>query len=302
MNNIRVEISDWDSGRASNSLHFLAGHDDFDFKNLSLGDHSYLYENGFGTPAKLVSAFNGDGEKIGHAVLYERGLRQSKGAKCVLMSDFYVDAKYRNLRTVSRMYAALKAYLSERNVEALFSVSNEKSTLLNKRFLGISQCETLRFGIGIANCFTQSGDRFDVTSDVLNPRSAGNYSEYFNHSHLWDVDSVRLRIGALDEAFKAHCFGDVLVVSQRTRKMGVPLALISGIFSRNEGAPKLEHKMLDGICSSHRVPFYSAEANDLPNGILKNFLFVKKLSVYHRAMPQDQRYCLLDLDLSLGVA
>ena len=161
-------------------------HEDFDFKNLTLEDHSYLYENGFGKPAKLVSAYDDAGAKIGHAVLYERDIR-SDGRKCVLMSDFYVDEAYRNLRTVSRMYAALKADLADRNTVALFSVSNEKSTPLNKRYLKISQSEQMRYGIGIANCLSTLGDKQDVTNDILDPKLSAEFSDFFAHSHLWDA-------------------------------------------------------------------------------------------------------------------
>ncbi len=302
MKNVTVEIADWDAEHGRTALNFLAAHGDFDLKNLTLEDHSYLYEHGFGAPAKLVSAYDRQGEKVGHAVLYERDLRSADGEKCYHMSDLYVDSAYRNLPTISRMYSALKAYLEHHNVEAMFCVSNERSTRLNERFLHIFEHEELRFGVGISNCFVGNGGEHDVTTDILDPASSTDFSAFFRYSNLWDVNALRKRLNLHGEAFKVHCFGDALVVSQRTRKLGIPLVLIVGLFSREENRPKLDRKILNKVCSSHRVPFYCTEVNDLSGGVLKNFLFVKKLSVYHRDMPQDQRYCLLDLDLSLGVA
>ena len=301
MTNLNVDISTWNAELGKRSVAFLGRYGDFDFKNLTLEDHSYLYEHGFGKPSKLVSVYD-DSIKVGHVVLYECEIKASEPGKCFLMSDFYVEKAYRNLRTVTRMYTALKDHLEDQNVGGLFSVSNEKSTRLNERFLGISQSESLRFGIGIANSFFGSGAQYDVTADFLEAESSNDYSKYFNHSHLWNAEFLRVRLNIPDEAFKVHCFGSKLVVSQRTRKMGVPIVLIVGIFGQENDRPHLDHAILDSICASHRIPFYCAETNDLPSGVLKNFIFVKSITVYHRGMPQDQRFCLLDLDLSLGSA
>ncbi len=252
--NITVKISSYDDYQKEILTEFQNDNPDFTHKRFSPADIHKLYMDGFGEPALIISAFDEQQKKIGHAVAYTRKSNAGQW-EIALLSDLYVSPEHRNIITVGLMYKAMRKKLCKMGIDSIYTVSNEKSERLVKYYLDMEDNTTINFGVGVSySSLINKKQKHEITSDFFQ-KNTDKYEKYFNHEIYWNPEILKSRINLKYCKYRLFFKDEQIVASRKIHLWSIPIVVICGIFG-NKSNIYMSNGLLEEICSSHKSPVF----------------------------------------------
>jgi predicted N-acetyltransferase YhbS len=98
----------------------------------------WLYERSFGRGTTVLAAMD-DGRKVGQIALIGQSICiAGEVHPAVQLVDLFILQAYRSAQLVRRLYKEVERICTERNIRYILALPNDKSALLNARFLKLS--------------------------------------------------------------------------------------------------------------------------------------------------------------------
>jgi hypothetical protein len=228
-------------------------------------DESYLHwlydENPYG-PA-IQRAVDDDGVRVAHYALIPQRYR---GAQGVVPAAFSLHAVTRS-GTQRKGYfqqlgAEIYAQASEEGWQLSSGVCNDKSIGAVVKYMGwktpgplpVKLCVPLHSGGGVANHRVDAAlldsAHFAELTDGLDDFPVHQWTNSYTTEYL------RWRLACPSAEYVLHTSDDLVAVSTRDRRFGVPAAVVLKLFRRAGGGdPALADRIVGAACRYHRAPY-----------------------------------------------
>src|SRR6202008_5211535 len=110
----------------------------------------WLYERSFGCGTTVLAAID-DGRKIGQIPLIGQSICVSGEVHpAVQLVDLFILQAYRSAQLVRKLYKEVDRLCAQRNIRYILALPNDKSVLLNQRFLKLSPLLWLPIRAGVS--------------------------------------------------------------------------------------------------------------------------------------------------------
>jgi hypothetical protein len=230
----------------------------------------WLYERGFGRGTTVLAAMD-DGRKVGQIALIGQSICvASEVHPAVQLVDLFILQAYRSGQLVRTLYKEVETFCARQNIRYIVALPNEKSVVLNARFLKLSPVlwMPIRAGVSLrqptSGTIVYSGLLKSMTHeqaiDLLTPFT---YPADANGSH-WDANTLFDRLDDPTRDYAVHASKNLLLVSSRRRTKGVSYAALCAFFARPSAKPGEDEvdELVRAACRLWKLPaFVYAGAN-----------------------------------------
>jgi len=198
----------------------------------------WLYERSFGCGTTVLAAVE-DGRKIGQVALIGQSVCVAgKVHPAVQLVDLFILQAYRSAQLVRKLYQEVETFCARRSIRYILALPNDKSVLLNARFLKLSPLLWLPIRAGVSLRQPTSG-RIGHSGllKAMTPQQAVELFSGFgclaseNGSH-WDAESLFNRLDDPTRAYAVHTTDNLLLVSSERKTSGVSYAALCAFFAR----------------------------------------------------------------------
>ena len=202
----------------------------------------WLYERSFGRGTTVLAAHD-DGRKIGQIALIGQNVCVA-GEVCpaVQLVDLFILQAYRSAQLVRKLYKEVEQLCAKRGIRYILALPNDKSVLLNARFLKLSPLLWLPIRAGVSlrrptsGAISHSGLLRAMTRDqAIELFSTFNCSQTENGSH-WDAATLFNRLDDPTRDYAVHTTGNLMLVSAQRRTRGVSYTVLCAFFARPSAA------------------------------------------------------------------
>jgi hypothetical protein len=198
----------------------------------------WLYERSFGRGTTVLAAID-DGRKIGQIALIGQSVCVAGEVRpAVQLVDLFILQAYRSAQLVRKLYREVETVCASRNIHYILALPNDKSVLLNARFLKLSPLLWLPIRAGVslrqpnADGIRHSGLLKSMTrEDALALLSGFSSPKTENGSH-WDAESLFNRLDDPTRDYAVHATRDLLLVSTPRKTRGVSYTALCAFFAR----------------------------------------------------------------------
>ncbi|MGQ2951978.1 MAG: hypothetical protein ACT6RN_18085 [Agrobacterium sp.] len=221
----------------------------------------WLYETAFHRPAIVVTA-RVDGKKAGQAViLWQRFFFQGWHTVCAQLVDLFIAPEFRSPMLVRAIYGELRSCLADHRAMVL-TVPNNKSVILNRRFLKLQLIRKLEIRIGMA-CPYNSRNVTSLFHDAGNTESTRLLIEHSPMSltgcqPVWDAGALINRLANPLRRYAIHKSPSLLAITSRRVFRGLPVVLVAGLLplDNRSAGDKEVGDILRNAALLHRCPAY----------------------------------------------
>ncbi|HLZ06827.1 MAG TPA: GNAT family N-acetyltransferase [Bradyrhizobium sp.] len=198
----------------------------------------WLYERSFGRGTTVLAATD-DGRKIGQIALIGQSVCVAGEVHpAVQLIDLFILKAYRSAQLVRKLYKEVETFCASRNIRYILALPNDKSVLLNARFLKLSPLLWLQIRAGVSlrqptpGKISHSGQLKAMTRDqAIELFSGFNCPASENGSH-WDAESLFDRLDDPTRAYAVHTTDNLLLVSAERETRGVSYTALCAFFAR----------------------------------------------------------------------
>jgi predicted N-acetyltransferase YhbS len=198
----------------------------------------WLYERGFGHGTTVLAAFD-DGRKIGQIAMIGQSVRVAGEVHAaVQLVDLFILQAYRSGQLVRKLYMEVEQFCAKQNIRYILTLPNEKSVMLNARFLKLSPLLRLPVRAGISlrpparGAIRHSGRLRSMPRDqTIGLFSAFSCPANENGSH-WDAETLFHRLDDPTRDYAVHTSENLLLVSSRRKTRGVSYTALCAFFAR----------------------------------------------------------------------
>jgi hypothetical protein len=198
----------------------------------------WLYERSFGRGTTVLAAID-DGRKIGQIALIGQSVCVAGEVHpAVQLVDLFILQAYRSAQLVRRLYKEVEQFCARRNIRYILALPNDKSVLLNARFLKLSPLLWLPIRAGVSLRQPNSGKI--AHSGLLRSMTREEAIELFsgfscpateNGSH-WEAESLFNRLDDPTRDYAVHTTNNLLLVSSHRKTRGVSYTALCAFFAR----------------------------------------------------------------------
>jgi len=240
--------------------------DAFDTTNVHFSPNriKWLYERSFGRGTIVLAAID-DGRKIGQIALVGQTVRVD-GEICpaVQLVDLFILQAYRSAQLVRRLYKEVERICVERNIRYILALPNDKSVLLNARFLKLSPLVWLpvRAGVSLRRP-TPSKLRY---SGLLRSMTRSQAVELFSafacpsteNGLRWDADTLFDRLDDPTRDYAVHATADLLLISSSRKTGAIAYTALCAFFARPQGAVSRDdvRELVRAACRLWKTPVF----------------------------------------------
>ena len=196
----------------------------------------WLYERGFGRGTTVLAAID-DGRKIGQVALIGQSVSVA-GEVCpaVQLVDLFILQAYRSGQLVRRLYKEVEQFCARRNIHYILALPNDKSVMINARFLKLSPVLWLPVRAGISlrrptrGAIGHSGMLRSMTrAQAIELFSSFSCPATENGSH-WDAESLFNRLDDPTRDYAVHTSKNLLLISSQRKTRGVSYTALCAFF------------------------------------------------------------------------
>lgn len=276
----------------------------------------WLYERGFGRGTTVLAAIEG-GKKIGQVALIGQEICVD-GEICpaIQLVDLFILQPYRSAQLVRRLYRQVERVCAERHIRYILALPNEKSLLLNARFLKLKPLLSLPIRAGMS--LGQPNRPKKINSSLLNSMTREQAVELLsgfdcpaNENGLrWRGDTLFNRLDDPTRDYAVHATKDLLLISSPRKAGSISYTVLCGFFVRPQAV--ISHgdveELVRAACRfwTHAVFVYAGVNGRLPKlpGIalparLKRSILVQLRDLRHEAQKvRLDRFQLIDSDFA----
>jgi Acetyltransferase (GNAT) domain len=224
----------------------------------------WLYERSFGRGTTVLAAID-DGRKIGQiALIGQTVCVDGEVCPAIQLVDLFILQDYRSAQLVRRLYKEVERICMERNIRYILALPNDKSVLLNARFLKLSPLMRLPIRAGVSlrrptlSKLRYSGLLRSMTrAPAIELLSAFGRPSSENGLH-WDGDTLFDRLDDPTRDYAVHATADLLLVSSSRKTGAIPYTALCAFFARPQ-APASRDDVLELVraaCRFWKTPVF----------------------------------------------
>jgi hypothetical protein len=230
----------------------------------------WLYERSFGRGTTVLAAMD-DGRKVGQIALIGQSICiAGEVHPAVQLVDLFILQAYRSGQLVRKLYKEVETFCARHNIRYIVALPNEKSVMLNARFLKLSPVLWMPIRAGVSLRQPTSGTI--AHTGLLKSMSRGQAMDLFapftcpadeNGSH-WDANTLFDRLDDPTRDYAVHASKNLLLVSSRRKTRGVSYAALCAFFARSLTKPGEDEvdELVRAACRLWKLPaFVYAGAN-----------------------------------------
>ena len=231
----------------------------------------WLYEKSFGQGTTVLAAID-DGRKIGQIALVGQKLSvNGEVFPAIQLVDLFILQAYRSAQLVRRLYKEVDAICTARGIRYLLALPNDKSVLLNARFLKLGELlrMTIRAGLSLRAPATAklrySGPFKAMTRDDVQKLFARFGSAACENGLHWDAETLAGRLADPTRDYAVHATENLLLISSTRKTAGITYTALCAFFARPQAtvAPDEVSQLVRAACRFWKKPvFVYAGSND----------------------------------------
>lgn len=197
----------------------------------------WLYERSFGQGTTVLAALE-DGQKVGQiALIGQKVCVAGEARPAVQLVDLFVMQSHRSAQLVRKLYREVERLCEARGIRYLLALPNEKSVLLNARFLKLNPLMELpiRAGLSLRRATSKlvySGSLKAMPREqaiALFSRFACMTSENGVH---YDGESLFSRLDDPTRDYAVHATEDLLLISALRKRKNLSTTMLCAFFAR----------------------------------------------------------------------
>jgi len=243
---------------ATEAFAFAEGH-------FSAERTKWLYERGFGRGTTVLAAID-EGKKIGQIALIGQSVCVAGQVyPAVQLVDLFILQAYRSAQLVRKLYKEVEQFCAKRGIRYILALPNDKSVLLNTRFLKLSPLLSLPIRAGVSlrqptpNAISYSGLLRTMTREqAIQLFSTFNAPSSENGSH-WDAETLFNRLDDPTSDYAVHSTKNLLLVSSHRMTRGVSYTALCAFLAQPsaEIAETEVDELVRAACRLWKLPAFA---------------------------------------------
>jgi hypothetical protein len=224
----------------------------------------WLYERSFSQGTTVVAAIDG-GRKIGQIALVGQPLSvNGEVFPAIQLVDLFILRTHRSAQLVRRLYKEVEAICTARGVRYLLALPNNKSVMLNQRFLKLAPLLWLKIRAGFSlRQPTSSKLRYSGPFKAMSRDDATRLFADFscpateNGLH-WDAETLANRLDDPTRDYAVHATDNLLLISSKRKAAGITYTALCAFFARPKATVAEDEvlQLVRAACRFWRKPVF----------------------------------------------
>jgi len=197
----------------------------------------WLYEQSFGRGTTVLAAID-DGRKIGQIALVGQTVCiDGEVSPAIQLVDLFILQAYRSAQLVRKLYKEVEQICAERGIRYLLALPNDKSVVLNARFLKLAPLLSIPIRAGLSLLWPSAKLVRSALLKAMTRQQAIELLSGFacsaNENGLrWNAESLLQRMGDPTSDYAVHATDRLLLISSVRRSAGIPYTALCAFFAR----------------------------------------------------------------------
>jgi len=196
----------------------------------------WLYERGFGRGATVLAAID-DGRKIGQvAMVGQTVCINGELVPAIQLVDLFILQAYRSAQLVRKLYREVEQLCAARGIRYLLALPNDKSVLLNARYLKLAPLLSMPIRVGLSLLWPAAKlVRSGLLKSMTRQQAIGLLSAFCpatENGLRWDAESLLDRLGDPTRDYAMHATDRLLLISAVRRTAGIPYVALCAFFAK----------------------------------------------------------------------
>jgi hypothetical protein len=197
----------------------------------------WLYERGFGRGTTVLAAVD-DGRKIGQvAMVGQTVCINGELAPAIQLVDLFILRAYRSAQLVSKLYKEVDRICAERGIRYLLALPNDKSVLLNARYLKLAPVLSMPVRAGLSLLWPTATLLHSGLLKSLTRQEATSLLSAFacpatENGLRWDATSLLERLNDPTRDYAVHATERLLLISSVRKTAGIPCVTLCAFFAK----------------------------------------------------------------------
>ena len=211
---------------------------DADSVHFSPDRIKWLYEKSFGQGTTVLAAID-DGRKIGQVALVGQQLSvNGEVFPAIQLVDLFILQAYRSGQLVRRLYEEVEAICIARGIRYLLALPNDKSVMLNARFLKLSPLLWMKIRAGLSlrrptSSKLRCSRPFKAMPRDDATRLFADFSSPATENGLhWDAETLASRLADPTRDYAVHATDNLLLISSKRKTAGITYTALCAFFAR----------------------------------------------------------------------
>ena len=197
----------------------------------------WLYERGFGRGTTVLAAID-DGRKIGQvAMVGQTVCINGELQPAIQLVDLFILQAYRSAQLVRKLYAEVEQICAARGIRYLLALPNDKSVLLNARYLKLAPLLSMPIRAAISLLAPTVKPTHSGLLKSMTRQEATNLLSAFacpasENGLRWDAASLLDRLSDPTRDYAVHATEKLLLISAVRRTAGIPYVALCAFFAK----------------------------------------------------------------------
>jgi hypothetical protein len=192
----------------------------------------------------------------------------------VQLVDFFILQAYRSGQLVRKLYKEVETFCANHNIRYIVALPNEKSVMLNARFLKLSPVlwMPIRAGVSLRQPASGSIAHTGLLKSMTRDQAIDLFAPFTcpadENGSYWDAQTLFDRLDDPTRDYAVHATTNLLLVSSRRKTKGVSYAALCAFFARSLTKPGEDEvdELIRAACRLWKLPAfaYAGANNRLP--------------------------------------
>jgi hypothetical protein len=196
----------------------------------------WLYERSFGGGTTVLAAID-NGRKIGQIALVGQTVCvNGEVSPAIQLVDLFILQAYRSAQLVRKLYKEVEQICASRGIRYLLALPNDKSVLLNARFLKLAPLLSMPIRAGIS-LFRPTANVRSVLPRSMTRQEAVDLLSGFacpaqENGLRWDAESLLERLNDPTRDYAVHVTDRLVLISTMRKTAGIPYVALCAFFAK----------------------------------------------------------------------
>jgi hypothetical protein len=195
----------------------------------------WLYERSFGRGTTVLAAVD-NGRKIGQiAMIGQTVCVNDELAPAIQLVDLFIVQAYRSAQLVSKLYKEVDRICAARGIRYLLALPNDKSVLLNARYLKLTPLLSMPIRAGLSLLWpTAKLVHSGLLKSMTEQEATSLFSAFCSVTEnglRWDAEALLNRLNDPTRDYAVHAIDRLLLISTVRKTAGLPYVTLCAYFA-----------------------------------------------------------------------
>jgi Acetyltransferase (GNAT) family len=223
----------------------------------------WLYERSFGRGTTVLAAVD-DGRKIGQiAMVGQTVCINGELAPAIQLVDLFILQAYRSAQLVRKLYQEVEQICAARGIRYLLALPNDKSVLLNARYLKLAPVLSMPIRAGLSLLWPAAKRVHSGLLKAMTRQDAIGLLSAFacpatENGLCWNAESLLDRLNDPTRDYAVHVTDRLLLISAVRKTAGIPYVALCAFFARPqaEATETDVRQLVRAACRFWRKPLF----------------------------------------------